>query len=131
MSKGKSEIEDLKGPFNEFLKENLSEVTVDLVETVRKKKNSEEINETEFVAVRFPIKRSELADLLNCETKNVSSLMQGSSKQIARSPKMRARIVELANLQGQDKILVMTHNDVRFDCEADARGRGSVEWCDF
>jgi hypothetical protein len=131
MSKGKSEIESLKGPFNEFLKENLSEISVDLVETIRKKKNSEELSETEFVAIRFPIKRSELADLLDCETKNVSSLMQGGSNQLSRSPKMRARVVELAELQGRDKELVMTHKDVRFDCEADHRGRGPSDWIQF
>lgn len=131
MSKGKSEIEDLKAPFNEFVKENLSEISVDLVETVRKKKNSDEISETEFVAVRFPIKRSELADLLDCEAKNITSLMQGGSKQISRSPKMRARIVELAGLVGDDKELVLTHKDVRFDCEADHRGRGPIDWMDF
>lgn len=131
MSKGKSEIEDLKVPFNTFVKENLSEISVDLVETIRKKKNSDELSETEFVAVRFPIKRSELADLLDCEAKNISSLMQGGSKQISRSPKMRARIVELASLTGDDKELVLTHKDVRFDCEADHRGRGPSDWMDF
>lgn len=131
MSKGKSEIEDLKVPFNTFVKENLSEISVDLVETIRKKKNSDELSETEFVAVRFPIKRSELADLLDCEAKNISSLMQGGSKQISRSPKMRARIVELAGLVGDDKDLVLTHKDVRFDCEADYRGRGPSDWMDF
>ena len=131
MSKGKSEIEDLKVPFNTFVKENLSEISVDLVETIRKKKNSDELSETEFVAVRFPIKRSELADLLDCEAKNISSLMQGGSKQVSRSPKMRARIVELASLTGDDKELVLTHKDVRFDCEADHRGRGPSDWMDF
>lgn len=131
MSKGKSEIEDLKVPFNTFVKENLSEISVDLVETIRKKKNSDELSETEFVAVRFPIKRSELADLLDCEAKNITSLMQGGSKQISRSPKMRARIVELAGLVGDDKDLVLTHKDVRFDCEADYRGRGPSDWMDF
>lgn len=131
MSKGKSEIEDLKVPFNTFVKENLSEISVDLVETIRKKKNSDELSETEFVAVRFPIKRSELSDILDCEAKNITSLMQGGSKQISRSPKMRARIVELASLTGDDKELVLTHKDVRFDCEADHRGRGPSDWMDF
>ena len=131
MSKGKSEIESLKAPFNEFIKENLAEVSIDLVETVRKKKNSDEISETEFVAVRFPIKRSELADLLDCEAKNISSLMQGGSKQVSRNAKMRARIVEFASLTGSYKELVMSHKDVRFDCEADSRGRGNSDWMDF
>jgi len=131
MSKGKSEIEDLKVPFNTFVKENLSEISVDLVETIRKKKNSDELSETEFVAVRFPIKRSELSDILDCEAKNITSLMQGGSKQVSRSPKMRARIVELASLTGDDASLVLTHKDVRFDCEADHRGRGPSDWMDF
>jgi len=131
MSKGVSEIERLKKPFNNLLKEGLSAVSVELVETVRKKKGSEELNHTEFVAVRLPFKRSEIADELDCEVKNVSSLLQSASKQVTSMSKMRKAIVKIANLTGNDMDLVLKHKDVRIDCVADSRGRGPSNWLDL
>tara|TARA_R110000824_G_scaffold226927_5_gene414751 strand:- start:1492 stop:1926 length:435 start_codon:yes stop_codon:yes gene_type:complete len=131
MSKGQSEIEALKKPFNKILKEGLDSVSVELIETRRKKKGSEEYNETEFVAVRLPFKRSEIADELDCETKNVSSLLQSASKQLTTMPKMRKAVVKLSALVGTDMDRVLLHKDVRFDCIADDRGRGPSCWLDL
>lgn len=131
MSKGKSEIEDLKQPFNAFLGTNIPKVTVELVETSRKKKGSDEIKETEFVAVRLPHKRSEIGDELGCDAKNVTSLLGSASKNLNRSSKMKARIIELADLDETDAELVKTHPDVRLSCEDDSRGRGTSDWMDF
>ena len=131
MSKGRSEIESLKAPFNALLKEGLSYVSVELVETSRKKKGSDEINHTQFVAIRLPFKRSEIADELDCETKNVSSLLQSASKQITSMKKMRAAIVKIAGLTGSQMDLVLKHKDVRIDCVADSRGRGPSNWLDL
>ena len=131
MSKGKSEIESLKAPFNALLKEGLTDVSVELVETSRKKKGSDEVNHTEFVAVRLPFKRSEIADELDCEVKNVSSLLQSASKQVTNMSKMRKAIVKIANLTGSQMDLVLRHQDVRIDCVADSRGRGPSNWLDL
>lgn len=132
MSKGKSQIEALKQPFNAILAQYVASCSVELVETVRKKKNSDEINETEFVAVRLPLQTSEIADILDCETKHVTSVLGSASKNLTRMTKMRNRVIELAEaLTDSEEELVRTHPDVRFCSIEDNKGRGPSDWVDF
>lgn len=125
MSKGVSEIAALKPEFAGILRDNMGKVKFDLVRTSRKKRNSDEVVHNEFGAIRLPIRRSEVCDLLSCEVKHVNSLQQASSS-LLNVERIKMIAAKAGWSEADTSLALEFANDknIRFDFEPDTDNRG-------